>query len=93
MCRGAIEVRAEGDSIFVEDRGRGVRLRLDWGPKVRRYTGPAFAELVGRSGAFEIEMWHPEAGRDDEGVSFFDFDHVQRTPAAGRAMVILKRSP
>ncbi|MDP6439166.1 MAG: class I SAM-dependent methyltransferase [Candidatus Brocadiia bacterium] len=93
MCRGGIEVRAEGDGISVGDRGRGIQLRLDWGVKLRRYTGPAFAALVERSGAFEIAAWHPEAGRDDEGVSFFDFDHVQHAPAAGRAMVILRRSP
>ncbi len=92
MCRGGIEVRAEGDGVSVEDRGRGVRLRLDWGVKLRRYTGSGFAALVAQSGAFAIEMCYPEAGRDDEGVSFFDSDHVQRTLAAGRTMVVLKRS-
>ncbi len=58
MHRGNIEVRAEGEDIYVEDTGRDLNMVLSWGePALRKYSSDAFISLVKKTGAFSIEAW------------------------------------
>lgn len=91
MERDGVTVRAEDEAVRVFDGGRF--LTLPWGEEVhlRGYTSEAFVARVEASGRFAIDSWHPEAGRNGEGVSLFDIDHRAGSPVVGRAMVVLRR--
>ena len=91
MCRGNIEVRAEGEKIYVEDIGRATNMILNWGEStLRKYSSGEFINLVKKTGAFAIEAWYPQARESNEGISIFDIEYRKEPPVTGRAMVVLK---
>jgi SAM-dependent methyltransferase len=89
MTGDGVTVRAENDGITVLEAG--ATRRLAWGAEahLRGYTVSGFAARVAACPAFALESWHPESGRAT-GVSEFGSAPSAR-PAAGRAMVVLRR--
>jgi hypothetical protein len=90
MERDGVVVRADDDAIHVVDAGRS--LELAWGAELhlRHYTVDQFVQLVRGVPELAIESWHPEVSRAT-GVSEFDVAPAHSPPAAGRAMVVLRR--
>ena len=93
MARGKVTVQAAGDRVLVDDEESGRSLVLGWGESavLREYTLSQFMHVVSGSGAFAVKSWHPETGRDENGVSMFQERGQRDAPGAGRAMVVLRR--
>lgn len=91
MTRANVTVHASEDAVRVDDAGVFRALRRGRDVHLRPTTAAAFTERVAASGAFHIEGWLPESGRDAEGVSRFDPSVPQPVPRAGRALVVLRR--
>ena len=92
MSRDSVTVRAENDAVYVRDDG--VDLVLAWGEEthLRGYTSQTLLDRVRAAGGFRVETWHPESGRNEEGVSQFAVDLRVEPPVVGRTMVVLRRS-
>jgi SAM-dependent methyltransferase len=93
MTRRGITVRATNTAILVNDHG--IRHTIDWADGTGHlldYTAQALSDCVKASGCFSIEAWHPEDGRNAEGVSCFSVHEPAEEPVAGRAMVVLRRT-